>query len=154
TNPTPGTLMLSEDIAFVSKPGKSEKSIDLVNYLVSHELARQWWEVRLMVTDTMGSRLITHGLTQYTALMAMRKNMPDEAIYKFMRFELDAYLRGRSRERNREQPLALTEQSQAYLYQRKASMAFLWLQDIAGEANLNATLKEFLNTGFKQPLLA
>lgn len=150
----PGTIALTEDIAFVSKAGNTEESMDLVHYLVAHEVARQWWDVQLSVTDTAGSRLITQGLAQYTALMAMRKTMTHDAASTFMRFERDAYLRGRATERNRERPLASAENGQAYLYQRKASMAFQWLQDMVGEEKLNQALKKIHTAGTRNPISA
>jgi ABC-2 type transport system permease protein len=70
---------------------------------------------------------------------------------KFLRYELDRYLRGRGTERQKEMPLMLVE-NQAYIHYNKGSLAFYALRDYIGEDSLNAALHRYLHDkAFQQP---
>jgi aminopeptidase N len=62
---------------------------------------------------------------------------------RFLHYDLDQYLTGRALERKKELPLAENE-NQNYIQYRKGSLAMYQLQDILGEAKVNAALKEML----------
>ncbi len=71
---------------------------------------------------------------------------------KFLRFELDQYLRGRASERNEENPLYKVDQNQGYIHYRKGSLAMYALQDYIGEDKVNQAIREFLKQyAFKGP---
>ena len=91
-------------------------------------------------------------MAQYTALMVMKHHFGADAMKKFLRFELDQYLRGRANERNEENPLYKVDQNQGYIHYRKGSLAMYALQDYIGEDNVNAAIREFLKQyAFKGP---
>jgi hypothetical protein len=62
---------------------------------------------------------------------------------KFLSYELDQYLRGRSEERKEEPPLLLAT-DQGYLYYRKGSLVTYALRDYIGEERMNAALRAFI----------
>ena len=71
---------------------------------------------------------------------------------RFLRFELDQYLRGRAQERNEENPLYKVDQNQGYVHYRKGSMVMYALQDYIGEDKVNEAIREFLKQyAFKGP---
>jgi aminopeptidase N len=70
---------------------------------------------------------------------------------RFLRYELDSYLTGRSLEKKREVPLVRVE-DQPYIHYRKGSLVMYELQDAIGEASVNQALRAFLDRyEFKGP---
>jgi ABC-2 type transport system permease protein len=62
---------------------------------------------------------------------------------KFLKYELDRYLRGRSSEILEEMPLMRAE-NQAYIHYRKGSVIMMALRDRLGEKRLNASLNRLM----------
>jgi ABC-2 type transport system permease protein len=75
--------------------------------------------------------------------MVMKKTISPEMMQKFLKYELDSYLKGRSRERKKEQPLNMVE-GQGYIHYRKGSLVMFALQDYIGEEKVNLALRNFL----------
>jgi len=63
---------------------------------------------------------------------------------RFLRFELDQYLRGRAQERNEEQPLYKVDPNQGYIHYNKGAMVMYALQDYIGEDKVNEAIRGFL----------
>ncbi|MEP6692322.1 MAG: M1 family aminopeptidase [Gemmatimonadaceae bacterium] len=139
----PNTIPYSEGIGFIMKVGSEADDIDFPFFVTAHEVAHQWWGHQIIGANVQGAAIMVESLAEYSALMVMQKEYGRAASQKFFRYELDRYLRGRSTERRREEPLALTEQ-QAYIHYYKGSLAFYALQDYIGEDKLNAALAKFL----------
>jgi ABC-2 type transport system permease protein len=74
----------------------------------------------------------------------MQNKYGDEHMRRFLKHELDGYLRGRAGEVRHEPPLVLV-QNEPYVWYQKGSMAFYALSDAIGEDKLNLALKEFLD---------
>ena len=62
---------------------------------------------------------------------------------RFLRYELDRYLVGRSTESKKEQPLFRAD-GPAYLHYQKGSLALYAMQDAIGEEPLNRALAQFV----------
>jgi aminopeptidase N len=62
---------------------------------------------------------------------------------RFLKYEMDGYLSGRSLERKKELPLERVE-NQNYIHYNKASVVFYALQDYAGEDNVNRALRDYV----------
>ena len=62
--------------------------------------------------------MFSEGLAEYSALTVMEKRFGREAAQKFLRRELDGYLRGRGTERKKEVPLLYVE-NQPYIHYQK-----------------------------------
>ena len=70
---------------------------------------------------------------------------------KFLKYELDRYLRGRAGERVEEMPLALVE-NQPYIHYRKGSVVMYALKDYLGEDLVDRTLARYdHDKAFQQP---
>jgi ABC-type transport system involved in multi-copper enzyme maturation permease subunit len=135
------TVPYSEGIGFILDVG--EDDIDIAFYVTAHEMAHQWWGHQLRPANTQGGAMLSETLSQYSALMVMKHTYPDEQMQKFLKEELDRYLRGRSVEQKKEMPVELVE-SQGYIHYRKGSLLMYALQDYIGEDSVNAALKRLV----------
>ncbi|WP_448569359.1 M1 family aminopeptidase [Thalassotalea ganghwensis] len=137
------TVPYSENIGFITDL-RDPKNIDPVYYITAHEVAHQWWGHQVGAANVQGSAIISETLSQYSALMVMEKKYGPEKIRKFLKYELDRYLRGRSVEVIEEMPLMRSE-NQQYIHYRKGSVVMMSLKDKIGEQRLNEALAGFLN---------
>lgn len=146
----PNTIPYSESIGFVADL-RDPESIDYVFYVTAHEVAHQWWAHQVIGGNVQGSTMLSESLAQYTALMVMEHEYGKEKMRRFLKYELDSYLRGRGVELVEELPLALVE-NQPYIHYRKGSLVFYALQEAIGEATLNGALARFVRErGFQEP---
>jgi hypothetical protein len=72
-----------------------------------------------------------------------RKEWLNHCLRKFLRYELDRYLRGRAGETRHEPPLALV-QREPYVWYQKGALVMFALSDYVGEDKVNAALREYL----------
>ncbi|PZU86723.1 MAG: hypothetical protein DI529_08395 [Chryseobacterium sp.] len=148
----PNTIPYSEEIGFLTKVelDKPEK-IDLPFYVTAHEVGHQWWAHQVIGGNVQGSVLMSETFSQYSALMVMEHEYGAPAMKKFLSYELDKYLRGRTRETKNEMPLMFVE-NQSYIHYNKGSVVMYALKDYLGEAKLNSILKKYLDqTKFQEP---
>jgi ABC-2 type transport system permease protein len=148
----PNTIPYSESIGFIARidMGK-EDSIDFPFYVTAHEVAHQWWAHQLMGANVQGAALMSESFAQYSALMVMEKEYGPEKMRRFLKYELDSYLRGRGGELIEEVPLQLVE-IQPYIYYNKGSVVMYALRDYIGENTLNQALSKYLNRyKYQQP---
>jgi len=81
----------------------------------------------------------------------MKKKYGDAKMKRFLKYELDKYLRSRGVERKKELPLYRNE-NQAYIHYRKGSLAMYELQDVIGEDNVNRALAAYIRkVAFQDP---
>lgn len=136
------TMPYSEGIGFVADNSKADK-IDYVTYVTAHELAHQWWAHQIIGADMQGATALSETLAQYSALIVMEKTYGADGIRKFLKYELDRYLRSRGGELVEELPLVRVE-NQPYIHYRKGSLVMYLLRDRLGEAKVNAALRRLL----------
>lgn len=139
----PGTMPYSESIGFIADIEKPD-DIDMVFYVVAHEMAHQWWAHQLVGANMEGATSLSETLAQYSALMVMEKQYGQNAMRKFLQYEMDAYLRSRGTERLKERPLMRVESSQGYIHYRKGSVVMYYLREMIGEDHVNAALHQIL----------
>jgi ABC-2 type transport system permease protein len=136
------TIPYSEAIGFIADL-RDKDDIDYVFYVTAHEMAHQWWGHQVIGANMQGSTVLMESLAQYFALMVMEKEYGREKMRRFLKYELDGYLRGRGGELIEELPLARVE-GQQYIHYQKGSLIFYRLRDEIGEEALNRALKRFL----------
>ena len=136
------TIPYSENIGFLTKLGKPEK-IDVVTYVTAHEIAHQWWGHQLVPGHQQGATMLVESLAQYSALLVMEKMVGPEQMRRFLKYELDRYLRGRGGEVVEELPLARVE-NQPYIHYQKGSLVMYWLKEAVGEPAVNRALAALL----------
>jgi ABC-type transport system involved in multi-copper enzyme maturation permease subunit len=147
----PGTMPYSESIGFIAKLDRPD-DIDMVYYVVAHEMAHQWWAHQVIGARMQGATLLSETLAQYSALMIMRKEYGPNMMHKFLKYEMDSYLRARGTERLKERPLLTVDPNQGYIHYRKGSMALYYLAEMIGEQRINAALKDLVQAyGYQGP---
>ena len=137
-----GTMPYSENIGFVANTD-DPKEIDWTTYVIAHEIGHQYWAHQVIGADQQGGTLTSETLAQYSALMVMKHLYGPEKIRRFLKFELDSYLRGRQGDVVEEVPLVRVE-NQGYIHYRKGSVVMYLLQERLGEAAVNRALSRFL----------
>lgn len=139
----PGTMPYSESIGFIADIEKPD-DIDMVYYVVAHEMGHQWWAHQVVGANMQGATSLSETLAQYSALMVMEKEYGSDTMRKFMQYEMDNYLRSRGTERLKERPLMRVDASQGYIHYRKGSVVMYYLRQMIGENAINRALRKVL----------
>ena len=139
-----GTMPYSESIGFIANLNHPD-DIDMVYYIVAHEMGHQWWAHQVVGADMQGATLLSESLAQYSALMVMEKEYGRDMMRKFLKYEMDNYLRARGRERQKERPLLTVEAEQGYIHYRKASVVLYYLKEMIGEDAINRALRKLVS---------
>jgi ABC-2 type transport system permease protein len=141
----PGTMPYSERLGFITDLRKvTEDDIDLVFYVTAHETAHQYWAHQVIAANMRGAEFLMEAITQYSALMVMEQEYGKDKMRKFLRYEMDGYLRGRGSEFVAERPLVETEQ-QGYIHYQKGSVVMYYLKEMIGEEQVNAALRQLID---------
>jgi ABC-2 type transport system permease protein len=136
------TIPWSENLFFIAKYDDPEK-IDMVTYVGAHEIGHQWWAHQVIGADQQGGTMLSETFSQYSALMVMKRMYGEAQIRKFLKFELNSYLRARGGDPLEEQPLARVE-NQPYIHYRKGSLVMYRLQHEVGEETVNRALRKLI----------
>ncbi|MGL6043234.1 MAG: ABC transporter permease/M1 family aminopeptidase, partial [Sandaracinobacteroides sp.] len=139
-----GTMPYSEAIGFLADTSDKE-AIDYPTYVTAHEVAHQYWAHQVISADMQGGTIWVETLAQYSALMVMKKLFGEDKIRRFLKYELDSYLRSRGGEVIEELPLNRVE-NQGYIHYRKGSLVMYLLADRLGEDRVNAMLARMIAT--------
>ncbi|HSM85173.1 MAG TPA: M1 family aminopeptidase, partial [Candidatus Limnocylindrales bacterium] len=139
----PGTMPYAESIGFIANLNHPD-DIDMVFYVVAHEMGHQWWAHQVVGANMEGATLLSETLAQYSALMVMEKEYGRDAMRKFLKYEMDNYLRSRGRERLKERPLLTVEANQGYVHYRKGSVVLYYLKEMIGEEAVNRALRKVI----------
>jgi aminopeptidase N len=140
----------SESIGFIANLEDS-LDIDMVTYVVAHEMGHQWWAHQVIGADMQGGTMLSETFAQYSALMIMEKLYGRERMSRFLKYELDRYLMGRSSEIRGENPLMLVE-NQPYIHYQKGSLVMYAMRDYLSADTVNQSLKKLVNTyAYKNP---
>ena len=137
-----GTIPWSEGLGFIANNSDPTK-IDMVTYIGAHEVGHQWWAHQLIGADQQGSTLLSETLAQYSSMMVMKRLYGPDMMRKFLKFELDSYLRSRGGDVLDEQPLIRVE-DQGYIHYRKGAVVMYRLADEIGEDAINRALRKLL----------
>jgi hypothetical protein len=140
------TIPFSESIGFVQKfDDKAADSIDEVTFVTAHELGHQWWGHQVLGANKQGWTMLSETFAQYSALLVMEKLYGHEQIRKFLKSNLDDYLRNRGGEVVEELPLERVE-DQPYIHYRKGALVMYWLKESLGQDVVDRALRRLLAT--------
>lgn len=137
----PNTVPYAESFGWVGDFSNPE-DLDYVYTVTAHEVAHQWWGHQITPSATRGANQISESMAEYSSLMVMKKEYGIDAMQKFLKEELDRYLRSRANESKFEKTL-LDNDSQSYVWYRKGGLILYGLQDLIGEKNLNKGFKAY-----------
>lgn len=140
----PSTMPYSEAIGFITDLRDTAR-IDMVYYVVAHEVAHQWWGHQVLGPRMQGSTMMNESMAQYTALMVLEKEYGRPAMRKFLKYERDTYLRGRGKEGIGEEPLMKVE-NQQHIHYSKGSVVMYGLRVFIGEERVNAACRAFIDS--------
>lgn len=136
------TIPYSEDIGFIADL-RDKESIDVVAFVTAHEMGHQWWAHQVAAADVQGSTVLSESLAEYSAYLVLEKMYGIHQLRKFLKLEMDRYLRKRSGELLEENPLMRVE-SQGYIRYEKGGIVMYSLKDRLGAKKFNGALKRFL----------
>ncbi len=138
----PNTIPYSEGMGFIERVRKPT-DIDFTYFVTAHELGHQWWAHQLVGADVEGSNMLAESLAEYSALQVMAHKYGSDLMHRYLRHEIDSYLRGRATEVRHEPPLAMV-QREPYVWYQKGGQILYTLADYIGEDKLNLALHNFL----------
>ena len=146
----PGTMPYSESIGFITDL-TAEEDIDMVFYVVAHEMGHQWWAHQVMGAEMQGSTMLSESMAQYSALMVMEQEYGKAHMRKFLKYEGDKYQNARGAEAIGETPLMYVE-NQGYIHYNKASVVLYCMRDFLGEDTLNKAFHALVDSfGYAEP---
>ncbi|MEI6409772.1 MAG: M1 family aminopeptidase [Bacteroidota bacterium] len=147
----PGTMPYSEGVGFIQDFKDPQDDIDMMFYVAAHEIGHQYWGHQECGAQMQGGEMLVETFAQWSALMVMEHEYGRDQMRKFLKYEMDRYLRGRGREREKELPLARCE-GQGYIHYSKGSVQMYNLKETIGEDKVNAALRRFLDKfKYKEP---
>ncbi len=140
----PGTMPYSESFGFLTNlEDKTENNV--IDAVISHEMAHQWWAHQVVGAKMQGGTMMSESFAEYSSLMTMKHLTTNPMkMRKFIKYDHNRYLRGRSSEQKAEQPLYKVE-NQQYIHYGKGSVILYALQDYIGEEKVNLAMKNFLD---------
>jgi len=98
-----------------------------------------------------GTEMMSESFSQYAALMVMEKEYGRDKMNKFLKYEMNSYLRGRSGEFEAERPIMQTE-NQGYIHYNKGSVVMYYLKEMIGEDKVNLALQKLIRDhGYQEP---
>lgn len=139
----PNTVPFSEGIGFIMNID-DEKDVDMAFYVTAHEMAHQWWGHQINPANVQGMAMLSEALAQYSALMVMRKEFSEEKVQQIIKQQMKYYLKGRTKEKTKEMPLALVESGQDYIHYGKGLINFNAFQNYISEDSVNIALSRFV----------
>lgn len=146
----PGTMPYSESFGFVANL-EDEEGNNVIDAVVSHEMAHQWWAHQVVGADMQGGTMLSESFAEYSSLMTM-KGIAETPMQmrEFLKYDHDRYLGGRSGEVDKELPLHKVE-NQTHIHYGKGSVVLYALQDYIGEDKVNNAMRSFLEEYRYQP---
>ncbi|WP_299436722.1 M1 family aminopeptidase [uncultured Aquimarina sp.] len=139
----PNTVPFSENIGFIMDID-DKKDVDMAFYVTAHEMAHQWWGHQVNPANVQGKAMLSETLAQYSALMVLKEEYPEEKVQQFLQSRINSYLKARTNEKIKEMPLNLVESGQEYIYYDKGLINMYALQDYISEDSVNIALKRFV----------
>ena len=141
----PDTILFSEKRTFLVDARNDQDLPDLVARRVAHEVAHQWFGYQLVAASRGGATMLTESLAKYAELVVIERLRSRHQVTQILGYELDRYLKGRSGEEQREQPL-VNAGEQPYLYYGKGAITMMAIRDLIGEPALNLALRRLIAT--------
>jgi len=136
----PNTVSYAEGFGWSADYSDPDR-FDYGYFVTAHELAHQWWGHQVVPNRTRGSNLISEALAEYTALILTQRKYGKDNMKRFLKGEIDGYLRGRANEAKKEN--VFINCNRPYEWYNKGSLILYGLQDLIGVDTLNKALHEF-----------
>jgi aminopeptidase N len=138
----PGTMPYSEAFGFIIDMEGEDKN-NVIDAVIAHEMAHQYWAHQVIGATMKGSTMLSESFAEYSSLMVMKQESDALKMKDFLKYDMQRYLRGRSGDAEKEQPLMNVE-NQAHIHYGKGSVVLYALQSYIGEDKVNTALRGFL----------
>lgn len=132
------------EVRFIANTDTSADKMDISFYVPAHELAHQWWGNQLTPSASLGALMLSESITEYVSLNIYEETYGKEMGLNFLNMQRNRYLKGRTRDSEKEVPLYLVDKEQQYIAYGKGSMVFNAMGHYLGKEKLNRILREFL----------
>lgn len=139
----PGVMPYSESSGFTSDL-RDPASFNTAFYVVSHEVAHQWWGYQLLPADIEGGKVLLETLADYTAMMVFEQEFGAEFTRRFLEHRTNHYLSSRLAQEDSEPPLARSRIDQGHLFYSRGSLVMYHLRQLIGEDRINTALQNLL----------
>ncbi len=116
---------------------------DYLYFNTTRLLAQQWWRFQVAPNSTVGSLVISEGLSTYDAIVMAEKKYGKDNMRRILQDQIWLYLMIRPRLENKEHPLI--KANEWFEWGGKAGLVLYGLRDLIGEDSLNTALREFRN---------
>jgi ABC-2 type transport system permease protein len=145
----PNTVPFAESFGWVGD-FSDPNDLDYVYTVTAHEVAHQWWGHQITPSATRVANQISESMAEYSSLMVMKKEYGVDAMQKFLKEELNRYLRSHANE-NKFEKTMMDNDNQDYVWYRKGGLVLYGLQDLIGEKNLNNAFKAYMEAARFRP---
>lgn len=115
---------------------------DRIGQVIAHEVAHQWWSLKLETAKTKGKSFLSETMAQYVSLMVLKQQRNQGHLNYLRKMEKHNYLTNRSNEDKQEVPLLFVE-NQNYIHYNKGTSIMYALQYYIGEETLNEGMRAF-----------
>ena len=122
---------------------RSSNHLNYCYYLATQQLAKQWWRFQVSPNNTVGSIVITEGLSRYDSYVMIEKQIGKNNMRGLLEDQLSDYIYRHSETENPEHPVLSA--NKWYTWGNKAGVVLYGLRDLIGEKNINAALLKFKN---------
>lgn len=141
----PNTIPFSENIGFVMDVDPDDpEDLDMPFWVTAHEMGHQWWPHQVSGGNVQGAGFLSEGLAEYSAVSLLEKEKGEKQLRKFLEYELDRYLMGRTSEQKYEPTIVQTE-NHPYIHYNKAGLMMYTLSDFIGKDTFNSALGSFID---------
>lgn len=141
----PNTIPFSENIGFVMDVDPDDpEDLDMPFWVTAHEMGHQWWPHQVSGGNVQGAGFLSEGLAEYSAVSLLEKEKGEKQLRKFLKYELDRYLMGRTSEQKYEPTIVQTE-NHPYIHYNKAGLIMYTLSDFIGKESFNSALGRFID---------
>ncbi|MBO6524705.1 MAG: hypothetical protein JJ971_12820 [Balneolaceae bacterium] len=139
------TIPFSEFAGFFSKQDTSENRFDDVFRLTAHELSHQWWGHQIIPADALGSRFLTEGFAEFTALQILEQGYGPEKKKLYLDTISNRYFNQRNRT-NEESPLIFVTPNEAHISYARGLLALNSMYQHLGSKQFEQVLRNFIES--------
>ncbi len=139
----PTVFIWKETAGFITNYENGQE-VDIVYGIAAHENAHHWWAGLVTPAYAEGGYVLTETLCQYVMAMAHEKKYGIKMSRKYLKEEMNQYLRRRKKDLEGEKPLVESNFQQQYIGYKKSTSAMYALQDYIGEDSVNKALSRIV----------
>ncbi len=141
----PNTIPAGEGSGFIADIDDSANGgTDYAFGVAAHEVAHQWWGHQVIPADVLGAKMVVESLAEYVNIKVKEKEKGVAKMRKFLKYNLEQYLRMRTRQSRIESPLMYVRRDENYISYPKGSNVFYTLGNYIGDENLNQAIKTYV----------